>query len=134
MRAPLDLIGDLMSRPPITEVEHLFADALAKYLYDDLPLNQALRIPGTPDRLKIALRDFSLCRAAQALPDQRPCTLTKAVQRFMSYKWAAWQHCDVKPFSIADDSVDAHLWRAAKWAELPKSHDAYTRILARLRG
>ena len=90
MRPTLEILGDLMWRPPATEAEHWFGVALVKHLHEGLPLAQALGIPRTANRLRIEMRNFHLIRAAQALPDMRPRTLIAAVAAFRDYRWPKW--------------------------------------------
>lgn len=131
MRPSLELLGELISRPPITEAEHWFGIALAKHLYEGLPLNVALRIPGTPARARVSLRDFYVIRAAQALPDMRPRTLCAAVETFLDERWPRWGRLATPPESAS--LVDGYLWRAQQAYPLP-GPDGLTRILSHLRG
>lgn len=131
MRPTLEILGDLMWRPPATEAEHWFGVALVKHLHEGLPLAQALGIPRTANRLRIEMRNFHLIRAAQALPDMRPRTLIAAVAAFRDYRWPKWGGLEYPPPGAS--ICDSHLWYAASSWPLPDA-DGLTRILADSRG
>lgn len=134
MNDSLEIILDMLSRPAASPAEQFFSDGFIKWLRDgdERPLQSALRLRGTPLRNAVALRDLCLIRAADALPDQRACTLHLAALAFLERKAAAWQHLAEAPSHATE--AERHLWQAARLAELPRSHDAYSRILAGRRG
>ncbi len=130
----LEIVLDLLSRPATSPAEKLFSDSFIKWLRDgdERPLQSALRLRGTPRRNAVALRDVALIRASAALPDQRACTLHLAALAYLERKAAAWQHLAEAPSHATE--AERHLWQAARLADLPTSHDAYSRILAGRRG
>ena len=126
---PLEIVLDLLSRPATSPAEKLFSDSFIKWLRDgdERPLQSALRLRGTPRRNAVALRDLCLIRA-----DQRACTLHLAALAYLERKAAAWQHLAEAPSHATE--AERHLWQAARLADLPESHDQFSRILAGRRG
>ena len=126
---PLAAVLDLLTRPAASPAEQFFSDGFIKWLRDgdERPLQSALRLRGTPRR-----NDVALIRASAALPDQRACTLHLAALAYLERKAAAWQHLAEAPSHATE--AERHLWQAARLADLPESHDQFSRILAGRRG
>lgn len=129
--APIEMLIDLIDGRPSPSLSAWLARGLAKFIDGELPLMQALGLPGTPRRIRYAIRDFSLVRAAHELGATRPSILRRAALDFRQRKFQAWSKNGVPPTAKPHERW---LFQACAAAELPASEDQYPRILAGLCG
>jgi len=98
---------------------------------DAIAVNRYIGLPASPCKLRKALRDDCLRRAAALIPAPTPWARASALAEesrlFRLRKWNLWQHLDMAPLRATP--IQALLFEARKCAALPTTTRQFHNLL-----
>lgn len=97
---------------------------------DETPLPIFLRIPSTPKKARLSLRNHYLREAAKRFEGSlwdRACAMHEECSRFEQSVWPRVRSCEEAPSFFSDRH--RLIWHACKWGALPCTPQGFLAIL-----